>query len=234
LKLALLALAGLLGWACVSAPMPIETAQSGRPHAIFVVRRALHTGIALQATDLEETRLRELARADGARIVEFGWGDAAYYQANEKSPWLALATIFPSDSVVSVLALPEISRAAAGDYEVVELPVSAGELRAVIDSIEEAFATNAPLPTGRTRRTDAGELRFHAGKESFHLLRMCNRWTTDRLRVAGCAVRPLPVLTPNRAMREARRCAAARTASPAARSGSGTPLRSIAEAVAAL
>jgi hypothetical protein len=201
------------------------------PHAIFIVRRALHTGIALQSRDLAGTPLLDLAGAQPAGAVEFGWGDAAYYQADEKSLWSALATIFPSGSVVSVLALPEVSRAPAPDYEAVELRVSEGQLRAIIDSIASSFATGTPVPTGRTRRSEAGELRFYEANGSFHLLRMCNRWTTERLQLAGCAVRPLPVLSPNRAMREARRCAAARSASPEARSGS---MRSMAGAVAAL
>ena len=206
---------GLVAVACASAPPPSPRAVAEEARSIFIVRRNLHTGIAFRAADLGGTRLLPFAAGGGARAVEFGWGESEYYQASRKSSWRALATVLPSDSVMSVLSLAEVSRAQTRDYEVVELPVTPQELRAIAESIERAFAGDAPVPTGRTRRIDAGELSFFRANETFHLFRMCTRWTTDRLRMAGCRVGALPVLTPRRAMREASRCAAQRGVSAA-------------------
>jgi uncharacterized protein (TIGR02117 family) len=211
-KLAWLAVSCLLGSACASAPPAHDLASGDESRSIFVIRRSLHTGIALETRELSGTRLTTLEDASTARYLEFGWGDAAYYQAERTTMWAVLASVVtPSESVMSVLPLTQISRESTGDYEAVELRVSRDELRAVVSSIESAFANEAPTPTGRTRRTSAGELEFYAANGAFHLLRTCNRWTTDRLRLAGCTLLPWPVLTPGRAMREARRCAESRS-----------------------
>jgi hypothetical protein len=38
---------------------------------------------------------------------------------------------------------------------------------------------------------------------------MCNRWTAERLQVAGCSVRPALIMTASQAITAAKRCAGA-------------------------
>lgn len=180
-------------------------------HSIYVVRRELHTGIAIAAADWPEQSWSLLADFPGARYLEFGWGDAAYYQADEKTfAMTAAAVLWPTPSVMEVLGLDDIARQSTPDYEVTELHVSGQQLRALAASIASSFTSHAVVPTGNVREMPQGPSRFYHARGKFHLFRMCNRWTTQRLTAIGCSIRPWPVLSASRALREARRCEAER------------------------
>jgi uncharacterized protein (TIGR02117 family) len=141
--------------------------------------------------------------------VEFGWGDAVYYQAEKKTLGMTLAAVFwPTPSVMEVLAFDDISLAASSDYEAVEIRISEEELKTLAASITDSFTARTAVPTGTKLVTTAGESRFYHARGEFHFFRMCNRWTTERLAAIGCTIRSWPVISATRALSEARRCAA--------------------------
>jgi uncharacterized protein (TIGR02117 family) len=178
---------------------------------VYVVRREHHSGIAIAVADWPDPSWSVLAELPRARFVEFGWGDAVYYQAEKKTLRMTLAAIlWPTASVMEVLAVDDVSQVASRDYEATEIRVSAEELATLAASIADSFAPRSPKSTGTVLVTTAGESRFFPAKGEFHFFRMCNRWTTERLASIGCAIRPWPVISATRALSEARRCAAMR------------------------
>ncbi len=171
-----------------------------RTQVVYVVQRGWHTGVVVNAADWP----RRSSFAD-ARYLEFGWGDAAYYQADEPTSGMALGSLWPGPTVMEVVPLREIPASADHDYYAVTLHVTHAELEAIAASIDKSFIQ--PLSaTGKTYRVAAGEARYYHARGKFHAFRMCNRWTSELLRLAGCAVRPGLMITAGQVMSAAKRC----------------------------
>jgi uncharacterized protein (TIGR02117 family) len=185
------------------APRPGDSAT----HAIYVVRRGLHTGIAIPAARWPDRKWPVRAEFPDARYLEFGWGDAAYYQAETKTSGMTVAAVFwPTSSVVEVLGLTDVSLQLSSGYEAVELHVSEQQLDALVASIGESFSGTGVTPTGTVLTAPQGRSRFYFARGKFHFFRMCNWWTARRLEAIGCPIGHVPVVTPTRALHEARRC----------------------------
>lgn len=183
--------------------------------SVYVVRRAWHTGIAIPAAAWPDPTWPVLADFPDARYFEFGWGDAVYYQSETKTVRMALAAVlWPSDSVIEVIGTSAEMPQANDAFEAVEIRASAQELAALVTSVRASFADDGATPTGELRAYADGPARFYAARGKFGLLKMCNAWTAERLKVLGCSVGRLPVLTSSRVLREARRCEAARRSAP--------------------
>ena len=182
-------------------------ATAERTQVVYVVRRAWHTGVAISAADWSRGESSLLSSFPGARYLEFGWGDAVYYQADKPTSGMAVASLWPSATVLEVVPLRDVPAQAADDYEVVPLQVSQAELDAIAAAVQESFVRPVN-PTGKTYRTAAGEARFYHARGKFHAFRTCNRWTSELLKLAGCAGRPGLMMTAGQVMGAAKACAA--------------------------
>lgn len=204
----LLAVFLLLGLcACSSASRCYSDADAASAtHSIYVVRRGFHTGIALRADDWPDRTGKLLQDFPYARYLEFGWGDAAYYQAQEKTVGMALAAVFwPTQSVMEVIGLDAVSTQRSEDYEAVEVSLSDAGWHALIASIAGSFAGDKVAPTGTAFTTAVGQSRFYHARGHFYFPRMCNRWTAERLKSASCPIQAWSVVTASQVMRETRR-----------------------------
>jgi len=177
------------------------TADSERSQTVYVVRRGWHSGVALAAAD------SPLASTfPEARYLEFGWGDAEFYQADQPTSSMGIsAALWPSATVVEVVPLQAAPPPGTGDFEAVAVHVTRAELKAIVSSLDESFVQ--PIsPTGKTYRTAGGEARFYHARGKFYLFRMCNRWTSELLQRAGCAVSPRLTMTAGQVIRAAKKC----------------------------
>ena len=149
-----------------------------------------------------------LASFPQARYLEFGWGDAAYYQAPAPSLGVTIAAVFwPTPTVMEVIPWQVVAEGVE-DSETVALRVSEAELRALARSIDDSFVQ--PIgATGSGYDVSRGRARFYHARGKFHMFRMCNRWTAERLQLAGCSVRPRLMMTASQAITAAKRCDAA-------------------------
>jgi uncharacterized protein (TIGR02117 family) len=199
----LILIAGLPLAACSGAR---TAADSERSQVVYVVRRGWHSGLALAAGDWPQRDLPLVATFAEARFLEFGWGDADFYQADKPTASMGIsAVLWPSSTVMEVVPLPAAPPPGAGDFEAVAVHVTDAELKAIVSSIDDSFVQ--PIsPTGKTYRTAGGEARFFHARGKFYLLRMCNRWTSELLRRAGCAVSPRLTMTAGQVIKAAKKC----------------------------
>jgi uncharacterized protein (TIGR02117 family) len=139
----------------------------------------------------------------GAEYLEVGWGDRAYYQQEDPSPWVGLRALFwPTPSALHVAAFDGPAARRFPTFEVIELEVTAQGLRRLVAAIaasHERDAGGRPIDLGPGQY---GPSRFYAAREPFHLFRTCNVWTATMLREAGVAA--VPVLTSNSLFRQLR------------------------------
>lgn len=193
-------------------------ADSERSQVIYVVRRGWHSGVALAAADWPQRDWPLLTTFADARYIEFGWGDADFYQADKPGAGMALAAVlWPSSTVMEVVPLQAAPPPGAGDFEAVAVHVTSLELKEIASALDASF--EQPItPTGKTYRTAGGEARFYRARGKFHLFRMCNRWTAELLQRAGCPVSPRLSMSAGQVVKAAKKCAADSTGE---RSGAG-------------
>jgi uncharacterized protein (TIGR02117 family) len=188
---------------CSSTKSCYESAATGEAlHSIYVVRRAQHTGIIVRTADWPTPSflIDDFPKAD---YLEFGWGDAAYYQAEKETIWLGLrAALWPSSSVIHVIGLTApLDRNARAD-DIVEVRISKSGLLELVTAINAEFAAQTPI--GRELQSTPRPNRFYSAHRGFFFPHMCNWWTADRLKDAGCPITPWTVVTASRVLREAR------------------------------
>jgi hypothetical protein len=90
---------------------------------------------------VEDVASLSLADLAGARYVEFGWGDRAFYQA--ASPTLSMALrpmLWSTEAVLHVVALPGPPAQVLAGADVVELAVTRTQLARLVAFVEMAFA----------------------------------------------------------------------------------------------
>ncbi len=173
--------------------------------AIWIVRHRWHTGLVVPATPVPSQIWPERDDYPGARYLEVGWGDRDFYQARDPTSGLAVrAALWPTPSVLHVVAFAEPPARVFPDAEIVELALSPRGFEQLCAFVAHAYARDArgqatPLGAGWY-----GDSRFYLGRESYFLT-TCNVWTARALRSAGLPISPIYALTAGNVIFQAKR-----------------------------
>ncbi len=190
-------------------PQPPPPAVSGSPagaaKTIFVTSNGWHSSIVLARADVAPGRIPEAADVPQARFLEFGWGDADYYPAQDPGIGLALAALLaPTPSVVHMAGLAVDPARRYPTAEVIALSLDAPGLARLVDFIHATFRRQ-----GRPRAAATGpglyaDSRFYPAVGRFHLMNTCNTWTARALAAAGFAVTGQGITTAEELMEQVR------------------------------
>lgn len=191
---------------CVSASAEGEIS-AGEPAdlPVYVVSHGWHTGIAVDR-DLAVRSLPAL-KEEFSRpgYIEFGWGDARYYQAEEKTRMLALrAILFPTDAVLHVAAVPMDPERFFPGSEIGRLLVTDQGMQKLLSFIGDSFKRDGNGRPIRTGRGLYGQSSFYRATGSFHAFNTCNTWTAKALRKAGFPVKTRLTVTAEEVMDQVR------------------------------
>lgn len=192
--LGLLALAyALLVAGCATPTASTPAGQSGA--AIHLIGHGWHTGIAIARADLSGD-FPALADFPSAERLEFGWGDAEYYPAQDPSVWLGIkALVWPTPSVLHVAEIRGDIAAAFPMSTIVRIELSADGLQGLRDFIRAEFQLDPlgrPIVVGRGLY---GESRFYRARSSFYFPYTCNWWTAAGLAAARIPIEPATAVT---------------------------------------
>lgn len=170
--------------------------------AIHVVSHGWHTGFVVPAIDIQQ-RLPALRERFGAvPFIEFGWGDAGFYQASEITTGLTLQSLLqPTESVMHVVAVRRAPARVFAQSEVKRLCLSATGYAALIDFIVNSFARGANGDVVPLRRGIYGDSQFYRGVGNYHAFNTCNTWTAHGLERAGVDIAARFTLTASGVMR---------------------------------
>lgn len=179
--LALFAIALLAGCATRAA----DTGAHGEI-PLYVVTHGWHTGLAMQAADIDFARWRPLPHPARARYLEVGWGDRDYYPAPRFNLWYAFkALAWPTPSVLHVVGFDQAPARIFPASEVIELRLSRAGFERLLAYISASFEPD-PAPIAPSLYA-AGA--FYPSRERFHLFKTCNVWVARGLHEAGIEVR---------------------------------------------
>lgn len=172
--------------------------------SVYVVKRAWHTGLAVAAEDWPDRDWSVLRDFPNSRYLEFGWGDARFYEAEEESVWMALrAAFFSTSSAIHVIGFDRPAPDALLADEVIEVRLSAEGLRRLAQSIEREFKERTPVPSAASLDATPQPNKFYSAQRRFFFPRMCNWWTAKRLEESDCPIAAWSVISANRIVREA-------------------------------
>lgn len=182
-------------------------ASCGPSRTFHIVSHGWHAGVVIASRDLAE-RVPELTAGLGAaRLVELGWGDAAYYQTPEPTMSLALrAVLYPTDAVLHVVTISAADpRSEFPGSTVVTLTVPASGYERLLDHLVETFERTpdgAPIALGAGLY---GDSRFYRARGRFHAFNTCNTWVARGVATTGYPLRSPTVVTTEGLLTELRR-----------------------------
>ena len=185
--------------ACSTLPhvvAPVPETQPERAKQIFITSHGWHTGFVLPASEVI-TELPFLAqRFSPVPYFEFGWGDKGFYQAEEITSGLTMrAILWPTETVMHVVAVTENPYRYFPESEVIELRLSSNELHSLQAFIQQSFFRDEHGQVVMLRNGIYGDSQFYEGQGEYYLMNTCNKWTAKGLKSAGMDIDPTFKLT---------------------------------------
>lgn len=158
---------------------------------LHVVDNGWHAGIIIAARDFAPARFLGSDYFKGKDWLEFGWGDAGFYQAKEISAGLALRALFwPSEAVMHVYGFNGLPMRVFGKNKVVALRLPEAGYRKLLDGLRGGFARGSGGRVMPLKRGLYGRSHFYRGTGSYSVMRTCNTWIAEVLAAGGVAVDP--------------------------------------------
>jgi len=172
-----------------------EFGGSGR-NKVYVVSHGWHTGFVIPAPEIQKVIPELKQRFRNTPYIEFGWGDKGFYQEKKTTLGLTISAIlWPTDSVMHLVAVPKKVDAYFPNSEVASLCLSDGELSSLIGFISSSFYKDNNRNLLKLQKGIYGDSQFYKGVGDFHLMNTCNIWTAKGLKSIGMGVSPTFKLT---------------------------------------
>ena len=150
---------------------------------VSVVSNGFHTALVVARGDLPARHIPELADFPDARFLEFSWGDAEYFPADEETIAIALRAAFlPTDAVMHIVPLRRTPVERYPSAEIVRLSFSETGFARLVRYLGASFDRNKENTALPVLYQDS---RFYPATGRFHLGNTCNSWTARGLALAG-------------------------------------------------
>ena len=187
------ALAALLGAGCAGPVKSLYPPRAGEPvRSIYVINHgALHTGLAVQRSDIPPGIWRANRDYARSKYLEVGWGDDDGYR---KPLTVGIAAKALTGSRRTVLLADGFNavreKVNSPSFTVIQVDLSDRGFAGLCRHIERTYALDE---SGRPIRLEKGWYRARGTYSAFHT---CNTWAAEGLRRAGCPITPAYCLTP--------------------------------------
>lgn len=185
-----LALVG--GWWFADCPPPPYQLSSDRPYPVYVFFYAWHSAIAWEQGHLPVT-LRGMG-AEGWRdapIVEFGWGDRAFFWGGDQS-WLSIVRIIFSQSP-SVIHVGSFRELPPVPYTKIYLDQKG--LMRLRQFVADTFARDDQQQRQLLGQGHYSISNFYEAVPAYSLWHNCNHWSAQALHYAGVHLCPRQIFT---------------------------------------
>jgi len=184
-KLAFAAIAFCLS----SCATPVASPRASTPsRTVYVINHSiLHTGIAMQRSDIPPGRLPVSHDYQGSRYLEVGWGEDDGYR-KPLSPRTAFHALRGSSR--TVLLCDGFDETASQGRAVVAIDLTERGFDRLTRHIAQTFALD---DSGQPQRLEENWYRARGRYSAFH---NCNNWVAAGLRAAGCPINPSICITP--------------------------------------
>jgi uncharacterized protein (TIGR02117 family) len=174
--------------------------------SVYLVQHGWHTRIAVRRHDVSAAIWPEVNDLGDVTWIEVGWGNAAYYQADDPTVAQAInAVIHPTPSALHVGGFDAPIREFLPGLTIVRVDLSPTGFDRLTRFIHESYAHDDqgnPLPTkpGRYPRSS-----YYLATGKYHAFNTSNNWTARALRAAGTPITPAYAMLASNVVCQARR-----------------------------
>ncbi len=199
-------------WRSAAAPSEMA-ARSFAPEAadreVFIVEHGWHTGLVVSTEDLDASNLPYFTTLRRHRFLEVGWGDAAFFQADDPTALMALdAMLTPGPSVLHVAAFDSPPDAFFKGQLVHRIAMTATGVTNLGRFVARTFADQSSAEPVATSAGNYGpDSRYVAANGSYYFPNTCNVWTANALREGGVDVTPALAVTSRALLHQVRQIA---------------------------
>ena len=163
---------------------------------VYVADYGWHLGLTVQVQDFMPRESLRTTYFDEKRWIEVGWGDAAFYQAEETSFTLALKALFsPTDAVMHVYAFDPAPTENFPESTVKPVRMTAAGYGKLLAFVQAGFTRDADGEPTPVKRGLYERSYFFKGQGSYSLDRTCNTWTAEALQAGGVVIDPSEATT---------------------------------------
>lgn len=163
-----------------------QDAGTSQQHNIYVLSHGWHTGIVVNAEDLNKLIPSLSQRFAKAGKYEIGWGDQGFYQAKEITTGLTLRAVFwPTPTVIHVVGLYKAPALSFPKSEVEKLTLSHESYSNLLEFLKSSFFFDDNSEPVSLRKGIYGDSQFYRAVGTYYLFNTCNKWTAKGLASAG-------------------------------------------------
>jgi len=184
-------------------PFPARAAP--RCKTLYVGGHTRHASIIVDRRDFDPAKSLDTFDFNGKDWLEFGWGDADFYQAKGADILLGFkALLFPTGAVMHVHGFNGSPASNFPRTEILELRFTPAGYARLLDFIRMSIARDAegrvmPLGPGLY-----GLSRFYEGTGTYSMFNTCNTWMAKVLAAGGFPIDPADVGTVGQFMEQVR------------------------------
>ncbi len=176
---------------------------------VHLVAHGWHSGLVIDTNDLDARDLPYASTLKRHRYVEFGWGDADFFQADHPTIVTALdAMLTPGPAVLHVASFDASPEAYFSKEPLYRIPVSPAGLQELTRFVASSFQWSErgePLVTGPG---DYGpDSQFVKATGRYYFPNTCNVWTAKALASADVPMTPSVAVTSQALLHQVERVA---------------------------
>jgi uncharacterized protein (TIGR02117 family) len=132
------------------------------------------------------------------KYLSFGWGDRNFFMNSSFDPITIFDVLFlPGPSVMHVWGHVEPKLVLGKGFELKQVNLSKAEYGKLIEFINNSFQRSAESQVTYIKQGLYKDSGFYEAKGSYSMLRTCNAWTAEALRVADVNTPLWPALAPS-------------------------------------
>jgi len=174
--------------------------------SVYVVNHGWHTGIIVGRTDIPTALWTETEDFPHGEYIEFGWGDARFYQAERITVGMKFRAVFlPTSAVLHVTGISSHPMEFYRNGEILEIGLSEQGFENLIHFIHESYARDSHGKSVAIGKGLQENSQFYEANGIYFAGNTCNNWVAKALRSAGFPITPWYAQTAGNVLYQVRR-----------------------------
>jgi len=179
--------------ACSTKPHVIKSTHINvpEPAVVYIVRHGWHTGFVIPANAIQARLPQLYYRFGDVPYIEFGWGDQAYYEADDVTLGLTIRAVFwPTGSVIHAVAVTQRPDIYFDANPVDVLCLDSKQYSLLLGFIESSFYKDSDGNIIKSKDGSEDSSQYYKAEGDYYLGNTCNNWTAKGLKSAGLNISP--------------------------------------------
>ena len=161
-------------------------------YSVYILKHRWHTGIIFAFSDVKDHLSFLNEEFKEAEYIEIGWGDQAYYMAEETNLGLAAkAAMWPTKSVLHVAEFEQQELRLLDKGECIPLELNSKNFSTIVSYIHASFYLSDNDKALKLGKGLYNRSWFYASIEKYHIFNTCNVWLARGLKKANVSIKPV-------------------------------------------